>query len=142
MIEQSIERLAFLLATIPNLLNEISDEEFSFKPSLQKWSKKEILGHLIDSATNNHHRFVRAQFENNPTITYNQDEWCKHGFYQQMAAHQVIAFWTAYNLQLLELFKQMPLAGLTKVANDLTLDFLMADYVSHLEYHLKQIVAY
>lgn len=73
MIQKSIERLAFLCETIPQLLFEIDDLTFSEELTSEKWSKKEILGHLIDSATNNHQRFVRCQFEDIPTITYDQN---------------------------------------------------------------------
>jgi DinB superfamily len=56
-------------------LKDITEEEYSFKPSPAKWSKKEILGHLIDSAQSNIRRFVVAQYEENPFIKYNQDKW-------------------------------------------------------------------
>lgn len=60
MIEKSIARLQFLCDTIPDLLTEIDELTFNEKILPEKWSKKEIIGHLIDSATNNHHRFVRG----------------------------------------------------------------------------------
>lgn len=66
MIKETILRLQFLIDTIPSLLTEIDEVQFSNKPNFEKWSKKEIIGHLIDSATNNHQRFVRCQFENVP----------------------------------------------------------------------------
>jgi hypothetical protein len=58
MIEKAINRLIFIIDKVPNILSEIGDENMSIKPSPNKWSKKEIIGHLIDSATNNHQRFV------------------------------------------------------------------------------------
>ncbi len=68
--EQSIKRLQFLCEKIPPLLTELDEQTFSFKATSEKWSKKEIIGHLIDSATNNHQRFVRGQFEETPKIIY------------------------------------------------------------------------
>mgnify|MGYP003597480034 CR=1 FL=1 len=62
MIEDSIQRLEYLIDKIPDMIVKISDSEFSHKPMPNKWSKKEILGHLIDSASNNHHRFIRSQY--------------------------------------------------------------------------------
>lgn len=70
MIEESINRLIYIIHEAPKLLMGIGEEKMLLKPSIDKWSKKEILGHLIDSATNNHQRFVRAQFEMNPEIVY------------------------------------------------------------------------
>lgn len=64
-----IERLNYLCTHIPNLLAAIDEATFNEKTSPAKWSKKEIVGHLIDSATNNHQRFIRAQFEDRPSIT-------------------------------------------------------------------------
>ena len=111
-----------------------------------KWSKKQILGHLIDSATNNHQRLVRGQFETNPEITYDQNKWNEFSFYQEMESQQIIKFWIIYNAQLLEIIKRIPsdsLKNQIKVGvNSLTLEFLIVDYVEHLEHHLKQIIDY
>ncbi len=56
-------------------LNSLSYEGFLYKLSPTKWSKKELIGHLIDSAQNNIRRFIVAQYEENPAIIYKQDEW-------------------------------------------------------------------
>jgi hypothetical protein len=144
MIEQSIERLDQILKTVPGLLTEIPETEFSYKPELTKWSKKEILGHLIDSATNNHQRFVRGQFEEGPAIKYDQNKWNEFSFHQLIESRQLISFWTTYNKQLLEIINRIPknnLARQVKIGdNFLTLEFLIVDYVQHLEHHLNQII--
>ena len=57
----TIARLEELLQTVPRRLADIPDDIAARKPAPNRWSKKEILGHLIDSAANNHQRFVRAQ---------------------------------------------------------------------------------
>jgi hypothetical protein len=88
----SVERLRFLCDIIPDLLNQIDNNVFSDKEQNNKWSKKEILGHLIDSATNNHQRFVRAQFETNPEIVYDQENWNLFSYYQQMDSRDLIGF--------------------------------------------------
>lgn len=147
MIQKSIERLAFLCETIPQLLFEIDDLTFSEELTSEKWSKKEILGHLIDSATNNHQRFVRCQFEDIPTITYDQNNWNKYNYYQQINNNQIIEFWTIYNKQLVVLIKNISTENLLRecITSDGKADsiaFLFSDYVEHLEYHLKQIVNY
>lgn len=125
---------------------KMDEETFSYKTNPNKWSKKEILGHLIDSATNNHHRFVRGQFEHIPLITYNQDQWNMYNYYQQIATKQLIHFWEAYNRQLLAVLLQLPASYYTQLVNtgaqNCTLAFLVQDYVTHLEHHLKQIISY
>lgn len=146
MLQSSIFRLEYLIQTIPDLLLEIDERVFSLQPAPNKWSKKQIIGHLIDSATNNHHRFVRGQFEDEPEIRYDQDKWNACGFYQDMDGKQLIAFWTVYNKQLLKIVKRIPESHLSRkvrVGGNLhTLEFLIIDYVRHMEHHLKQVVSY
>ncbi|MFK7807958.1 MAG: DinB family protein [Saprospiraceae bacterium] len=146
MTQESINRLNFILNTAPDLLMEINEESMANKPFPNKWSKKEILGHLIDSATNNHQRFVRAQFELDPEIGYDQNRWNEFNFYQKIDSPQIISFWTTYNKQLCEIFKNIPTTNLerkVKIGKNLfTVEYLIIDYVKHLEHHLKQIIDY
>lgn len=145
-IYQSIVRLEYLINMIPKLLMTISEDEFTKKQTPSKWSKKEIIGHLIDSATNNHHRFVRAQFEHNPEIHYNQNQWNTFSYHQNINGQQIISFWTLYNKHIIEIIKRIPeekLKNQVNVGDELvTLDFLIIDYVEHLEHHLKQVIEY
>ncbi|HWW41551.1 MAG TPA: DinB family protein [Pedobacter sp.] len=125
-------------------LLEISEEDLSEKTDPGKWSKKEIIGHLIDSATNNHHRFVRGQFEKNVQISYDQNKWNVAGHYQDIDSIQLIQFWMMYNRQLIELWRNIPKEKLSNTIytgdeTPLTLGFLIQDYVVHLEHHLKQL---
>jgi transcriptional regulator len=146
MIEKALNRLEYIINLTPKMLTEISEENMSTKPSPTKWSKKEIIGHLIDSATNNHQRFVRGQFENIPEISYDQNNWNEFSFYNQIDSKQIISFWTIYNKQIKEIIKRIPKENLEKQIkignNILTLEFLIIDYVEHLEHHLKQIIEY
>ncbi len=146
MIEKALNRLEYIINLTPKMLTEISEENMSTKPSPTKWSKKEIVGHLIDSATNNHQRFVRGQFENIPEISYDQNNWNEFSFYNQIESKQIISFWTIYNKQIIEIIKRIPKENLEKQIkignNILTLEFLIIDYVEHLEHHLKQIIEY
>lgn len=146
MINETSTELSAIINSIPNVFHQMSEEEFSFKPSTDKWSKKEILGHLIDSATNNHHRFVRSQFEELPLITYDQNNWNKFSYYQQLDKQQLIDFWTLYNKQILALMQQISEVNLNKKCNTggaepLTIEYLFTDYVQHLKHHLNQIIA-
>lgn len=147
MIEIALNRLWFLVETIPPLLSEIDEEVLSAKPGPGRWSKKEIIGHLIDSATNNHHRFVRGQFENVPLITYNQDQWNNFGYYQHMESALIVSFWAGYNRQLAELISNIPEELLLREVDTgskslHTIAWLINDYVKHLEHHLKQVIDY
>lgn len=146
MIEKAINRLSYIIEKVPNILIEIGEEKMSIKPFPNKWSKKEIIGHLIDSATNNHQRFVRGQFETIPEIRYDQNKWNEYGFYHLIDSKQIISFWTIYNKQLIEIIKRIPTENLKRQIkvgeNILTIEFLIADYVEHLEHHLKQVTDY
>src|SRR5688572_9856070 len=146
MITDSLKRLSWLCNEIPALLQKYADEEFKQKPTPAKWSKQEILGHLIDSATNNHQRFVRIQFENEPLIMYDQNGWNEASHYKDMKKEHVIQFWKNYNLHLVEVIKRIEPEKLQRkgIANDKTntLAWFITDYVEHMEYHLRQIVKY
>ncbi len=147
MLTKEVEKLHYLFEKIPAQLLEINEDDFSFKPSSEKWSKKEILGHLIDSATNNHQRFIRVQFEDTPAIFYDQNNWNTYGFYQQMPKKQLIDFWVIYNTHLMALIMHIPNEHLyrtckMKDGSVVTLEYLIQDYVVHLEHHLKQIIHY
>lgn len=145
MIPKTIERLEELVKVIPDQLSEIDESSFNFKPGPEKWSKKEILGHLIDSATHNHHRFIRAQFEQAPAIWYDQDHWVDKSHYQRMDKRHLIDFWIAYNRHLIHIVRHIKPEDLNKTCRmkngaELTLEFLIGDYLEHLEHHLKQIL--
>lgn len=143
----SIHRLEYLCEIIPHLISMIPDKEFSHKPFSNKWSKKEILGHLLDSAANNHQRFVRVQFENTPFISYDADQWNAANYYMSTENGSLISLWKFYNKHLATLAQNIPeekLQSLCKTGEGsiVTLEFLIEDYVVHLEHHLKQIVDY
>src|ERR1044072_5335428 len=128
---------------IPHL-SAISEEAPSIKPSPGKWSKKEILGHLIDSAANNHQRLVRLQLQ--PEISlpgYDQDNWVRLNRYQQEPWAEIVALWSAYNRHLVSVIESLDDSALGHVwhASDVavTLEFIATDYVRPLRPHLAQI---
>ena len=136
-------KLTNLCDTIPAKLKLIPEEEFGSKPFANKWSKKELLGHLIDSAANNHQRFVRAQFEV-PVVYYNQDLWVNLQNYQNENTALLINLWEAYNRHLAHVIYQIPSGNLLKTTigkdgKENTLEFIIEDYLNHLEHHLTQI---
>jgi hypothetical protein len=141
---KAAERLQWLLGHIPPRLSTIGEEEFSHRPATGKWSKKEILGHLIDSAANNHHRFIRAQLEAPYEILpYAQNEWVELNRYQHLESNRIVHLWETYNRHLLEIIRHIPEEKLAKTLIDgeetVTLGWLIVDYVAHIEHHLNQI---
>jgi len=136
-----LEEFEHIIHAFPEQVMQISEEDFDVKVDPFRWSKKEILGHLIDSAFVNYSRFIRAQFEENPKIYYDQVEYCKSGSYQYSEKLQLCDLWSSINKQLLFLFKQITNKNLTqRTCNDHSLAFLMNDYVSHLQHHRGQIL--
>jgi hypothetical protein len=110
-----------------------------------RWSRKQILGHLIDSAANNHQRFVRAQLDRELTTPgYAQEQWVETEHFQDREWNDLVQFWLAYNRHLLHLMAHVPrehLNGIIRIGADdpVTLEFVMIDYVRHMKHHLKQM---
>ena len=128
---------------IPHL-SAISEEAASIKPSPGKWSKKEILGHLIDSAANNHQRFMRLQLQAEISLPgYDQDDWVRLNRYQQRTWNEIVTLWSAYNRHLAAVIESLDDSALGHVWHspdgDVTLEFIASDYVRHLKHHLAQI---
>lgn len=118
----------------------------SHRPAPGKWSKKEIIGHLVDSAQNNLQRFVRGQYELLPKIVYAQDEWVSLQGYQQYHTPDLVDLWVAINKHLCHVLKSLPADSFQKRVDTgkgtvavHTLQFLAEDYLVHLRHHLKQI---
>jgi hypothetical protein len=126
-------------------LRAIGDERAGSKPAADVWSVKQILGHLIDSASNNHQRFVRAQLASELSFPgYEQDAWVNSQDYQGSAWLPLIDLWVAYNHHLAHVIRQLPQAAANvpcRIGTDeaVTLGSLAHDYVAHLRHHLEQI---
>jgi nitroreductase len=135
------EQLRRLLSVIPIKLFAIGEHQASFKPAPDQWSRKQELGHLIDSAANNHQRIVRGQLQNNPTMPdYDGDKWVELHNYQNRAWTELIELWRRGNEQLLTAADAAPDSAWSRTlsvgGNQMTLTFLLDDYVRHLADHL------
>lgn len=148
---ETVEAAAKRLLAIP--------EEQSQIPRVEgKWSPKEIIGHLIDSAANNHQRFVRAQFNDELAFSgYEQEDWVRVQGYNQEPWQQLVQLWKHYNLHLVHLMSLVPEQARTKprtthnldqiawqtvaARESVTLEYFMRDYLAHLKNHLRQILS-
>ena len=142
-----ISKLEELLKKGLEYIAQSSELELSNKESEKKWSKKEILGHLIDSGINNLQRFTEIQFENKPykIRNYNQNELIKANDYQNSDTKEIVEFWSSINHRILSLIKKQTETTLSykielKKDNFCDLRFLIDDYVAHLQHHLQQIM--
>ncbi|MFK8006527.1 MAG: DinB family protein [Saprospiraceae bacterium] len=127
---------------------KIKEEDLKAPTAPGKWSKKQILGHLIDSARVNLQRFLEAQ--HTPTVyivhRYMQDELVELNDYQNIPTLEIIQLWKSLNQQIANVFDRVPDAELSKRVEipheDRIKDlrFIMEDYVAHVEHHMKQIL--
>ncbi len=134
---------------VENLVNfEHSSIDWEFKPSPEKWSRKEIIGHLIDSAQINLQRFVRCTYEENFKLTYEQVEWVQAQHYQQAPINELLLLWGFLNRQIIRVLENYPAERLlakcdnSKTGINLhTVEWLAQDYVDHLNHHIRQVYA-
>ena len=142
--QKVVDELNYIVEEYSKKFEAIPDSDFSSKPEEKKWSRKEVVGHLIDSAQNNLRRFLVSQYETEPTkIVYDQDFWVKANAYQSMDKSDVIALWKLLNKQIAVVLGNMPEENYSKqsLTSQLqTVDFLAADYVRHLKHHVNQVI--
>ncbi len=137
-------------------LLDVSEHDSACRPQPGKWSAREIIGHLIDSAANNHGRFVRAQLTDGLIFDgYRQEEWVRLQNYQEAPWPLLVRLWRDYNLHLARVIEAVPAEvrhrkrprhNLHEIAwrtvpesQPVTLEYFMRDYVDHLEHHLRQV---
>jgi hypothetical protein len=146
--KNTVQELDNIINDFKDRISNFSEAEFSSKPSPNKWSKKEVLGHLIDSAHNNLRRFICGQYETSPSkIVYDQDFWVKVNGYQNAKKQDIIQLWVLMNNQICSVLLEMDEKNYNKVADTgktevklYSIQFLADDYVRHLKHHLNQII--
>lgn len=149
MTNSTTTRLQQLTDVVPSLIAQCSEEELTYQSDPHKWSKKEIIGHLIDSAINNHVRFARLRFTPSPLVIegYAQDDWVRVHAYSQWPTERLLRSWQSQQEQIIALLAQTSEQEWQRTcdlgAGQLrTLRWLYEDYVVHLEHHLRQIITY
>ena len=131
-------------AAKPRLLS-ISDARASEKPYADTWSLKEILGHLVDSAANNHQRIVRMQeVRDIGVFRYAQQHWVDSQKYQSQRWDAIVELWFHYNVHLAHIIGEVDSRTLEHVcdmgyASPATLAFVIEDYLRHVKHHLAQL---
>ena len=153
-----IARLRALVERAAPALLALDAEAVTERPSPERWSPKEILGHLVDSAANNHQRFVRAQEQDDLVFPgYEQDAWVRAQQYRDAEWPSLVTLWWMYNTHLTRVMAAVPDAirfrphtnhnldeigwrPLLAFGQPATLDDLMRDYDAHLRHHLAQLL--
>ncbi len=124
-------------------LHAMLKDKMEYKPSPSKWSKKEILGHMIDSAQNNARRFIVSQYEDNPAISYQQDNWVAISGYQHYDLKDLVDLWYLLNKHVVVILKNLSPAMMQRSCRTEhvhTVDWLAQDYLKHLRHHLHQVL--
>src|SRR5689334_11431944 len=164
-----VDRLRTLVEHASHRLLTMSARDHGRRPAPGKWSPREVIGHLIDSASNNHQRFVRAQFQNDLVFPgyeqdaqndlvfpgYEQDAWVAFQTYRDARWAELVTLWKLFNIHIARIMENTPdsVRNSPRTKHNLdelawhpvpknepaTLDYFMNDYVGHLKHHLAQI---
>ena len=145
-IKQVVDRLTAHLSKIPARYHQFSEEELLRRPAPNKWSKKEILGHLCDSALNNLKRFEDIQCLSQPytVVGYKQDALMAINRYQELPLDHVLQLWKTLNQQIVYVIStipadKLPYTVLLASGESYTLEWLVEDYIEHMDHHWKQV---
>jgi len=143
---QTAAQLKAIVDETESRLSTMTEPEGSMPSRASQWSKKEVLGHLIDSASNNHQRFVRLLLGGVLYFpSYDQDGWNRAQQYQSESWANLVALWTSYNRHLAHFMAAIPDEArlnlcVVGTGDPVTLEFLVTDYLTHLNHHLRQIL--
>jgi hypothetical protein len=147
-IELALSRLGDHINSMGAFFQDYSTEELLHRSAPGKWSKQEILGHLIDSAINNLKRFTEIQFLPQPykVISYRQNELVAINHYQDLPLAHLLDLWKSLNQQISFVVQNIPPGNLDYPVDPQydngemkSLGWIICDYVAHLEHHLRQV---
>jgi hypothetical protein len=139
--------LAEIISAHAEKLKQLNDGDAAVRSEPGKWSRKEELGHLIDSAHNNLRRFIVSQYEHEPHIIYAQDEWVKVNDYNSQVILQLTRLWLVLNQQIVQVLSAMNDETSMRKCNTgkdapvlHDIRWLAEDYILHLRHHLHHIL--
>jgi hypothetical protein len=124
-------------------LQALPPGHFEYRSAPGKWSRKEMIGHLVDSAQSNIRRFVVSQYETDPLITYQQDQWVSIANYQEWDITRLISLWYLLNLQAVEILKHFSEEESNRTCltpERHTIEWLASDYIVHLRHHMEVVL--
>ena len=151
-----VDDLRSTLAAESIRLLAITDDAAAVRPSAGKWSPKEVIRHLIDSASNNHGRFVRAQITEDMVFPgYDQDAWVRIQRYNERSWMDLVNLWRSLNSHIVSLVEAIDPETLSRLrtqhnldqiawraiprSQPATLEYFVRDYLAHMKHHLSQI---
>ena len=141
-VELSEQLSAVVRSAVPWLVT-LSNADASLPEREGKWSTKEVVGHLTDSAINNLARIVRMQISSEALPGYMQEAWVQLQHYRQREWAEVLGLWFALNEHLIWTIRHIPqptlaLPGVV-AGGSVTLGFVIEDYIAHMEHHLSSL---
>ncbi|CAM1358238.1 dihydrofolate reductase [Tenacibaculum xiamenense] len=146
-IDTALTSLKQILLEFPLKAVYITDKDWNVKKSPKKWSRKELLGHLVDSSFNNLQRYIRIQHEDIPHVVYHQDNWIKAQHWQKLPVARILNLWEAINWQIVHVWEHFPkekvnlLLDISKETKEIhTFAEMIGDYINHLKHHITQIL--
>lgn len=147
-VQPAMDILEGLIVSVRTFYEQLPETELHQPPAPGKWSKKQILGHLVDSAINNLKRFTDIQVLDQPYIVvpYRQDDLVSLNHYQELPLAHILDLWQSLNRQIVFVVRHIPAEKLAYQVQPgynqtgmQTLTWLICDYVAHMQHHLKQI---
>jgi len=139
---KTLDRFASVISAGTERLKSVDD--LDSRATMDAWSKREELGHLIDSAINNYGRLIRAQREQDPQLPgYEQDAWVERQGYEERDWRELITLWSALNAHMLHASRRVPASAYGRKCKiggtEMTLEFVIEDYIDHMVHHLGHI---
>lgn len=149
-VADAMQQLGLLMQQVPKEYEGLSTDELLLPPAPGKWSRQQLLGHLIDSAINNLKRFTDAQIVEQPYLItpYQQNELMVVNNYQQLPLQHLLGLWQSLNQQIIFVVQNIPTYRLLFEVHPQynqtgmqTLEWLICDYVAHMQHHLRNLGA-
>jgi uncharacterized damage-inducible protein DinB len=144
--KDTVRELNSIVEEYASRIRQISNDEFTAKPRIEKWSKQEVMGHLVDSAHNNLRRFIVGQYDETSNVVYDQDFWVRANAFQNANKDEIVELWRLLNRRICAVLSEMPEANYKRQVNTgsdslqlQSLEWLASDYLKHMKHHLNQV---